>query len=209
MADPEMADDSASDDQVTDQETLLDTPAKPADESADAGDTEKNDKAADKPDDNELPPEEYAEFAMPEGVEVDSALLDKALPLFKELGMTQANAQKLVDLQAEHVQSFAQTQQDQFSEVITGWADSTKADKEIGGDDFDQNIGIAKTAIEKFGTPELSQFLHDSGAGSHPEIVRMFLKIGKLTQEDQPGSGSPVAKARTLSERLYPNDQPK
>jgi hypothetical protein len=209
MGDPNLADDTAVDNQDVNPDVNQDTSVNQdgVDES-DQGVADEQD-LADKPDENELPPEEYADFETPEGVEVDKALLDKAIPVFKELGLTQVNAQKLIDLQVEHVQAFSQEQQSQFAEVVNGWANDAEADKEIGGEAFEQNIGIAKSAVEKFGTPELSQFLHDSGAGSHPEVIRMFVKIGKLTQEDQPGSGNPAAKDTDVVSRLYPNNKPR
>ncbi len=54
-------------------------------------------------------PDTYADFVMPEGVELDSALLTEAAPLFKELGLTQDQAQKLVDFQAKQVQASSES----------------------------------------------------------------------------------------------------
>ena len=191
MADPVIADDAAVDNQTTDQpdvttddQTTVNEPEEKADEV----------------------PENYSDFDMPEGIEVDSDLLGEAVPLFKELKLNQEQAQKLVDLQAKSVQKFTECQTSQFNETIAGWEKGIKADKEIGGDNFDKNLAIAKEAVDKFGTPELTKFLADSGAGSHPEIVRMFVKIGNLTKEDNPGSGSPTAQSTDIVKRLYPNN---
>src|SRR6185437_10360924 len=48
------------------------------------------------------PPESY-DFKAPEGKELNSKFLDRATPVFKELGLSQANAQKLVDTYNELV----------------------------------------------------------------------------------------------------------
>jgi len=47
-------------------------------------------------------PDVYADFKVPEGMEVDKSLLNEALPVFKEMKLSQEEAQKLVDLQAQY-----------------------------------------------------------------------------------------------------------
>ena len=49
---------------------------------------------------SQTPPDEYADFSMPEGIQLDETMLAEALPVFKELELTQTQAQKLVDFQA-------------------------------------------------------------------------------------------------------------
>jgi len=63
---------------------------------------------------------------------------------------------------------------------------------------------LLKELSKKFGTPELADLLTTYGLGSHPEVVRAFLKIGKLTLEDDPGSASRAANNRgSVVDRLY------
>ena len=144
----------------------------------------------------------------PEGVTVDSALLNDAAPLFKELGLTQDQAQKLVDFQAKQVQASSQSQVDAFDQLMNEWQEKSKNDKELGGDKFEENIGIARSAIDKFGTPELKQLLEEHGVGNHPEVIRFMVNVGKLTAEDVPGGTTvPTSKAQDRVSLLYPNDK--
>ena len=53
-----------------------------------------------KPDDAPVVPDKY-EFKAPEGYEVDQKFLDDATPVLKELGLTQEQANKLFDIQAD------------------------------------------------------------------------------------------------------------
>jgi hypothetical protein len=153
-------------------------------------------------------PDTYADFAMPEGVTVDSELLAEATPIFKELGLTQEQAQKLVDFQAKQVQASSQSQVDAFNQLMNDWQEQAKNDKEFGGDKFEENIGIARSAIDKFGTPELKQLLEEHGVGNHPEVIRFMVKVGKLTAEDVPGgTTTPTSKAQDRVSLLYPNDK--
>jgi len=145
-------------------------------------------------------PDDYKDFELPEGMELDENLLKEAAPLFSELGLTKEQAQKFVDLQAKQVQSQVEAHTNQVNE----WTEAVKNDKELGGEDFDKNIGIAKLGIEKVGSPELKELMDNYGLGSHPEVVRAFYKIGKLVQEDNPESGARVSNTqKSVVERLY------
>lgn len=150
-------------------------------------------------------PDTYADFVMPEGVELDSAMLTEATPLFKELGLNQEQAQKLVDFQAKQAKASSESQVDAFNQLMNDWKDQAKNDKEFGGDKFEENVGIARSAIDKFGTPGLKQLLEEHGVGNHPEVIRFMVKVGKLTAEDVPGATTtPTSKAQDRVSILYP-----
>ena len=197
----------------TDNTDTGDNTAPAAVDNSDAGntadDTGSNDAAGETDSEgSQTIPDTYADFAMPEGVTVDSALLNDAVPLFKELGLTQDQAQKLVDFQAKQVQASSQSQVDAFDQLMNDWQEKSKNDKEFGGDKFEENIGIARSAIDKFGTPELKQLLEEHGVGNHPEVIRFMVNVGKLTAEDVPGGTTvPTSKAQDRVSLLYPNDK--
>lgn len=146
----------------------------------------------------------YAEFVIPEGVTINESLLNEAVPIFKELGLNQEQAQKLVNFQAKQ-----QAQQlDTFNQQIETWANQAKADKEYGGDKFEENVTLARTVVNKFGTPELKQLLDNHGVGNHPEVIRFMVRVGQLTREDVPGSKT-VTPNKVIDHvsLLYPNDR--
>jgi hypothetical protein len=134
------------------------------------------------------PVDGYADFNTLEGVELDSALLEKATPVFKDLGLTQEQAQKLVDFQAENVQAGATAQVEAFNQMVDGWATESKNDSEFGGDKFEESVAIAQAAVNKFGTPAFKELMETHGVGNHPEVIRFMVKVGSLTMEDSPGS---------------------
>lgn len=153
-------------------------------------------------------PETYADFVMPEGIEVDAELLSEFEPVFKELKLTQEQAQKLVDIQAKQVEAGRQSQVDAFNQLMQDWSEQSKSDKEFGGDKFGENVKIAQSAVNQFGTPELKQLLEEHGVGNHPEVIRFMYKVGKLTQEDVPGNtGQQSSPALDRVSMLYPNDR--
>lgn len=161
----------------------------PAGDSADDSDAKSKDKADDKGADgngDQKAPETYADFTMPEGMELDSALLEQASPLFRELGLTQEQAQKLVDFQAQHVQASQQGQLEAFNQLKTDWLDQAKSDKEFGGDKFNENVATARLALTKFGSEGLTKLMNDYGIGNNPEMIRFMVKVGRLMKEDVP-----------------------
>ncbi|WP_175460974.1 peptidase, partial [Vibrio parahaemolyticus] len=124
-------------------------------------------------------PEKY-EFAAPEGQALDANALAVFEPIAKELGLTQEQAQKLVDIYPQ----IQQQQAEAWSKQIAEWGEQVKADKEIGGDKFNASVGLAQRALDQFGNPELREYLNASGLGNHPALVRFCAKVGKSMAED-------------------------
>ena len=52
------------------------------------------------------------------------------------------------------------------------------------GKNYDGKMDYAKRAFAQFATPELSQLMDESGMGNHPEMLRVFAKVGELMGED-------------------------
>lgn len=148
-------------------------------------------------------PDTY-ELKMPEGLEPDAALLAKATPLFKELKLTGEQAQKLSDLYAGKLAETRKAQLDAWNGLLDGWREAARTDPEIGGARFAENVGAAKTALDRFGTPELKKALDEYGLGNHPELVRFCCRVGKALGEDRLVDGKPGGGAVDPAKVLYP-----
>lgn len=152
-------------------------------------------------------PEKYGDFKLAEGVEMDKAMLEGFLPVAKELGLSQEQAQKLVDFQSQYVAHAQKAQQEAWDTMQADWVKAAKSDKEIGGPAFNDTVGFASKAIAKFGTPELKAALDATGVGNHPEFIRVFAKIGKAMSEDKfhVSNAEAPATPQSLAQRLFPN----
>jgi hypothetical protein len=129
------------------------------------------------------------EFRAPEGKEYDSQLIGAYSEGAKKAGLTQEKAQQLLETMAPIL---ATRQQEQITAVQQGWIEAAKSDKEFGGDKFQENLGVAKKALEQFGSPELRTLLDQTSLGSHPEVIRLLVKAGKaLAEDDRHVTGSP------------------
>ncbi|HHA1506267.1 TPA: peptidase [Enterobacter hormaechei subsp. xiangfangensis] len=163
------------------------------------------DKPADKPDDKEQKaegaPEKY-EFKAGEGVELDTEALKDFEPVARELNLTNEQAQKLVDAYPKILAGVQQRQAEAWQKQTEVWAETVKADKEIGGDKLTANLSAAQRALDQFGTPELKEYLNATGLGNHPDLVKTFVKIGKAMSEDGMVDGSNQGQ-RSAAEVLY------
>lgn len=151
-------------------------------------------------------PESYEDFKIPEGVQVDAEVVDGIKDVAKKLNLTQEQAQELADFAATRSQTLAKAQADAIAQARTEWGESAKTDKEFGGDKLAENLGVAKKALDAFGTPELRDLLDKSGLGNHPEIIRAFYRAGKSISEDRfVPSGASVTGVKDPAKSLYPN----
>ncbi len=183
------------------QSSTEDTPSGDAGKNAD---TDNGEQSSSESDTNSA--DAYADIKAPEGMELDQAVLNDAVSVFQKHGIPKEAAQELTNLYAKNVQDSVQKQVESFNQLKQDWLTQAKSDKDIGGDKFDETVATAKEALSKFGTPELTELLNEFGVGNHPEVIRVFARVGALTKEDNPGgsSGAPSGKKDRVSV-LYPN----
>lgn len=151
-------------------------------------------------------PEKY-DFKAPEGQPAyDEGVISAFSEAARELNLTQDSAQKVIDKVVPVMQA---RQAEQFNAMKAQWADQAKTDTEFGGDNFDQNMAVAKQALDKFGSEGLTSLLNDTGFGNHPEWIRFTFKVGQaLSEEKVFGSGSTDSGEPSIAQRMFPNMNP-
>jgi hypothetical protein len=186
----------------------------------DAADKEAADKAADEFQPHGAPEGDYA-IEMPEGVELDKTMLDAFVPVAKELDLSNAGAQKLTAFFIEKVQpqiaeafvkgieADVENQKAQFAAdakalVETDAKAEKPEDRVFAGKNFDAVVKTTARTLDRFGTPELRDFLNVSGLGNHPELVKMMYKIGdKIGEDNDFTRGGHVPQPKTREEKYY------
>lgn len=148
-------------------------------------------------------PEKY-DLKMPDGIALDTEMMAKYEPLFREANLTNEAAQKLVDQFANDTKAQAESANASVVKQHDAWVESCKGDTEFGGQKFGESIKHAQSFIAKYGTPELKQFLNTTGAGSHPELVRAFVRAGKAMAEDVIVQGKSEAPAKSPALQIFP-----
>lgn len=151
--------------------------AKPADEA----------KPDAKPDDKA--PDAYAEFKAPEGYELDQGLLEQFTPKFKEWGLSQDQAQDLLNLAPKLVDATVEKTTSAVLEAVglkdrATWAQQVREDKVIGGEKVAENVAIARRGADALFSAETRDFLKKTGLGNHPALVRDMHRFGQTLTED-------------------------
>ena len=129
-----------------------------------------------------------------EGQEFDSEFLKTYEETARELNLTNEAAQMMLDKLSPVVR---QQQEARIEAVRTEWAETSKADKEFGGDKLRENLGVAKQALDKFGSDEFKKFINETGLGNHPEVIRFFYRAGKELAQDTFVGGHTEVKTQT------------
>jgi hypothetical protein len=148
-------------------------------------------------------PEKYEAWTVPEGYELDAGLVEEASPIFKDLGLTQEQSQKLVDFYAKHALKSSEEAIAAWTKTRTDWRTSMKSDPELGklvGRDgnFGPDSPLVSTidrALVGLQNPKLVSDFKDAmnltGAGDNPAFVRVLHALAKQVTEgtDYPTGG--------------------
>lgn len=113
-------------------------------------------------------------------VDLDPALIEGAAPVFKKLGLSNVQANELAAHYANEVlpKAIEQHQEGmvaQLSEQGRAWAAEAQAHPELKGG----GIAVAKSVVDRYGDPELKEFLRESAMGNHPGLIRLLAKVGR------------------------------
>lgn len=155
-------------------------------------------------------PESYQPFTLPEGVQADPEQMQAASALFREMNLTQEQAQKLVDFHAKHWIGAVASYENELQRRVDEWGEQTKANPEFGGIRLAESLTSVRRAVAKLGGDELEKALNETGAINHPGIFGAFVRMGKLFGEDSfvAGQAAPGAGAANspsdMAARVYP-----
>ena len=160
-------------------------------------------------------PDAY-DFKAPEGFDFDEASINEVTPVFKNLKLSNDEAQSLVDLYAKVSKEAAEAPVKFWKETQQKWLDEVRADPEIG-----DKIELVKTTVNKalatyLSPTEVANFRHAmnyTGAGNNPTFIRVLYKLtSQLVEGGEVRGGGPVevrapnaASRPTAAEAMFPN----
>jgi hypothetical protein len=170
-----------------------------------------------KPDVASGAPEKYEDFKLPEGYKFDDAALKDIQGLFKDAGLNQEAAQKMVDYYAKNGLQAAEAPYKLWADTQKSWIKEIEDTHGSKADTMRTDINKGLDAV--LTSPKLNRAFREAldmtGAGSNPAffealslLVKPFLegtvvKGGGPTKESQ---GNPNAPARpSAAEAMYPH----
>ncbi len=162
-------------------------------------------------------PEKY-DFKAPEGYELNADIIAKAEPIFKELNLSQDQAQKLLDFYGEAAAAAETAPYDEYETMRKSWRDEvTKSDLGDGKSGLKPEVSATiGRAIDSL-PPEIAKPFREAmtmtGAGDNPAFIRAFYTLAQGLGEGTLVRGKgPSPAGQTNSNRpqsaataLYPN----
>lgn len=141
-------------------------------------------------------PEKY-DVKLPKDSHLNAEHVEKLSAYARSKGLSNEQAQALLDREHETVSSFVEAQKAHLAKQADEvWIGQIKADPEFGGDKLKESTAHAHRFMNKYASPELKKLLNDTGYGNHPELFRAFARAGREMADDKilPGGGLPGAK---------------
>lgn len=150
-------------------------------------------------------PETYEAFTLPEGFTLEGEDLDDAHALFKELGLPQEAAQKVIDKYIGKIdtlqKSIADAQQAAIEQQREEWG--AQAAKEFGKD-YQATVERCGVFLKQLSAerPSLLETFNQTGHGNHPDYIWLVAKCAELatTGSHVDGVGGETADAQQMSE---------
>lgn len=123
----------------------------------------------------------FDEAKLPEGLAYDKALEGKFKDMAHLAGLTNKQAAMVRDM-------FAAYQVDSYTGAQTEYSNKraeaeAELQKELGSA-YEPYVNASKAALKQYASPAFVAMLEESGLGNHPEMIRVFGKIGKETLGD-------------------------
>lgn len=124
-------------------------------------------------------PEEYQiTVRVPEGVPVDNTALDGFRAHAHKHGLTQEQAQAMVDFYTQRIDAVR-------GQIAPAYEQTVEQLRKEWGGAYDRNVALAQRALREMeGGDELIQTLDATGLGNHPALVKFFAKLGAEMAED-------------------------
>lgn len=153
-------------------------------------------------------PEKYdfAAIKLPDGVKLDEPLLKAVEPVLRELGLSQEQANKLVDAQVKHLAAAEAQRETDFQKFMKDQVTQHQATlRSEWGMAHDANLQVAQRGMARVLSADAKKILDETGLGNHPEFVKAFFAVGKMVSEDTPPNSNGGGTSKSLDERFYPN----
>lgn len=151
---------------------------------------------------------DYKDVKLPEGMELNKEITSKFNDLAGKLNLSQDKANEFMALAVEQTKQTQTKLEQAFVQAneqrLQGYFENLKKDPELGGANYDNVMQTAKIAYDKLPNQEARAIMQEYGLDGHPDIVRMFYKLGKLMQDDVINEGNtPAGIKKTPEQILY------
>lgn len=158
-------------------------------------------------------PDLYSEFTLDAGISADQEMMTQFGKLAKDLNLSQAGAQKLIDIQngitkkmaGEYEKAYSERQRVQTAAALDSEYKELQSDAEIGGARLNETLGMAGYAFDALGCGDAREVLLERNLGNNRAIINMLAKVGKVLKEDGFVAGESGNTRKSDAQALYPD----
>jgi hypothetical protein len=148
------------------------------------------------------------ELKLPENSPLKPEHVEQIAAFAKEHGLSPAAAQAIVERDSNAVTAFRKAELDAYQQQAAGWQQAVKSDPEMGGSDerVAETATLSNRVVTQYGTPELKKLFADTSLGNHPELTRIFARLGKAIGNDRfvnPPTNQAAPKKKSDAELFY------
>ena len=137
--------------------------------------------------------------------------MNKFSPIAQKLDLSQESLEMLLDIALEMSQKqkalYDKDEETKYYDSVMEFNKLFDEDNElprVNSLDMKKYLDIANCAYSDFTTPQLKEIFEKTGLVYHPELIKMFHKIGELSQEDNLSHcGMPAIEELTPAQILY------
>lgn len=130
----------------------------------------------------------------------------------KAAGLTKEEAEGMLETKDQTARNVIARQNAAYAAEKKTWPDIASKDPEIGGENYARNIEQAARAWQKLASPKLQELCDEkhSGLGSHPELIRLMVRVSRIISEDRLvlGTTGAVPSKKSKEDIMYGNPKP-
>ena len=154
---------------------------------------------------------DFSKFSSLDEFDWDIELENKFSPIAQKLNLSQESIDLLLDLALEMARkqkdAYEKDKETRYRDDVIAYNKLLSEDSElpnVNSSQMKEYMKIANGAYSDFTTPKLKEILQSSGLIYHPEMIKLFYKIGELSKEDNLSHyGAPAIEELTPAQILY------
>ena len=154
---------------------------------------------------------DYSKYSSLEDFDWDVELEQKFSPIAQKLNLSQESIEMLLEIALEMSRKqkalYEQDAKVKLDNDILNYTKLFNEDNELpslNSVQVREYMEIANSAYSDFASPKLKEILEKTGLVYHPELIKMFHKIGELSREDNISHyGKPSIEELTPAQILY------
>ncbi len=150
-------------------------------------------------------PEPVYALTLPQDSLLEASAVERMTTFAKDGKLAPETAQKALEWTHAEILAHEQRKVTDYKAKVTGWEQTVKTDKELGGEHHTRTLTRVKAVMDRFGNPELTKAFQDTGFGNYPALVRFVDAIGAAMEADAiPKPGASVQPDGSYLDRMFP-----